>query len=104
MASREKPASQASAEGEQEPFGAHAAAGPLDARGAGRDDNRGGDDARADGATLERRAGEGEHDRDAADDHADGGRVGLAHALDDEQVEEHQAGGRQGDHARELAR
>ena len=58
----------------------------------------------ADAAPAQQRAGERQHDGDAADDHADGGRVGLAHALDHEDVEQHQAGRRQGEQAGDLAR
>ena len=41
--------------------------------------------------------------RHAAHDHADRGRVGLAHALDHEQVEEHEPGGGEGEQPEGLS-
>ena len=100
---QEKAASQASAPSASSRPVAEMPLPPLDAGRAGRHDDRGRDHAPADRAALEQRAGEGEHDRHAAHDHADRGRVGLAHALDHEQVEEHEAGGREGDQPGKLA-
>ncbi len=56
------------------------------------------------GRPLQQRPGEREHHGHAADDHADRGWVGLAHALDHEQVEEHQAGRGERDQPEQLAR
>jgi hypothetical protein len=91
-------------EREQQTGGGDAPAGPLDPGGADGHHDRRRDHAPAHRAALEQRAGEREHDRNAPHDHADRSRVGLAHALDHEQVEEHEAGGREGDQPGQLAR
>ena len=81
------------AQGQREPRGGDPAVGPLDARGARRHDHGGHEHPWAERPALEERTGEGEDHGHAAHDHADGGGVGLPHALDHEQVEEHEPGG-----------
>ena len=77
-----------------------ATACPASGRGAGHDD-RSHDNPPGHLAALQQGAGEREDHRDAAHDHADRRRVGLAHSLDHEQVEQHQPGGRERDQPHE---
>ncbi len=79
------------------------AIGPLHARGAEGDHDAGEQHASADRTPLEQRRRDREHDRDAAHDHADRRGIRLANALDHEEVEENEPGGRERGHPEQLA-
>jgi hypothetical protein len=79
------------------------AAGPLDPGRTRRHDRGRDDHPAAERPPFEQRSRERQYHRHAAHDHSDGGRVGLANALDHEQVEENEPGGGEGEEPEGLA-